>query len=216
MPHLPQAAVSRVGHQVMAHRPCSRAPSVPGLADPVLVAGHRGEHAEPPLEGRLASDTAQLSRALDGDVAAHEPDEEDPGGERFAAVREDGAGERGEPSAAAAAAPPRDAGRDEPVPPCAAVAAFRAPRVEPVGRGGLGESADADLVAAVPLVDGFSEQWELVGGQVRRERPKGVRSSHMDLSHPPERPPGGIVAKQRSGWTLGRVFCLAAGYMAFV
>lgn len=34
MPHLPQAAVSRVGHQDMAHHPCSRVPSVPGLVDP--------------------------------------------------------------------------------------------------------------------------------------------------------------------------------------
>lgn len=34
MPHLPQAAVSRVGRQDMAHHPCSRVPSVPGLVDP--------------------------------------------------------------------------------------------------------------------------------------------------------------------------------------
>lgn len=176
----------------MAHHPCGRVRSVSGLVDPVLVAEQRGERAEPPLEGRLAGDAAQLGRALDGDVAAHEPDEEDPGCERFAAVLEDGAGERGEPSAAAAAAPPRDAGRDGPVPPGAAGAAFRAPRVEPVGRGGLGESVDADLVAAAPFADGFSEQQELVGGQARHERPKGVRSSHIDLSHPPERPPGRI------------------------
>lgn len=108
MPHLPQAAVSRVGHQDIAHHPCSRVPSVSGLVDPVLVAGYRGEHAEPPLEGRLAGDTAQLGRALDGNVVAHVPDEEDPGGERFAAVLEDGAGEGGESLAAAAAAPPRD------------------------------------------------------------------------------------------------------------
>lgn len=36
--------------------------------DPVLVAGHRGEHAAPPLEGRLAGDATQLGRALDRDV----------------------------------------------------------------------------------------------------------------------------------------------------
>lgn len=34
MPHLPQAAASRVGHQDMAHHPCGRVPSVPGLVDP--------------------------------------------------------------------------------------------------------------------------------------------------------------------------------------
>lgn len=37
MPHLPQATVSRVGHQDMAHHPCSRAPSVPGLVEPEEV-----------------------------------------------------------------------------------------------------------------------------------------------------------------------------------
>lgn len=37
-------------------------------------------------------DTAQFGRALDGDVVAHGPNEEDQGGERFAAVLEDGAG----------------------------------------------------------------------------------------------------------------------------
>lgn len=61
--------------------------------DPVLLAGYRGEHAVPPLEGRLVGDAAQLGRALDGDVVAHEPDEGDPGGEGLEAVLEDGAGE---------------------------------------------------------------------------------------------------------------------------
>lgn len=49
------------------------------------------------------------------------------------------------------------------------------------------------------LVDGFSVQQELVGGEARHERPEGVCLSHMDLSHPPKRPPGGIVAEKRSG-----------------
>ena len=182
---------------------------------PVPVAGYRGEHAVPPLEGRLVGDAAQLGRALDGDVVAHGPDEGDPGGERLAAVLEGGAGEGGEPPAAAAAAPPRDPGRCQPVPPCAARAALRAPWVRPIGRGGFGERADADLVAAAPLVDCLSEQQELVGGQARHERSEGVRSSHMDLSHPPERPPGGIVAKQRSGWALGQILCLAGKSVAF-
>ena len=59
--------------------------------EPVLVAGPRGEHAVPPLEGRLVGDAAQLGSALDGGVVAHEPDEGDLGGERLAAVLEDGA-----------------------------------------------------------------------------------------------------------------------------
>lgn len=37
MPHLPRAAVSRVGHQDMAHHPCSRVPSVARLVDPEEV-----------------------------------------------------------------------------------------------------------------------------------------------------------------------------------
>lgn len=47
-----------------------------------------------------------LGRTLDGNVAAHEPDEGDPDGERLSAVFEDGAGGGGELPAAAAAAPP--------------------------------------------------------------------------------------------------------------
>ena len=45
-------------------------------------------------------------------------------------------------------------------------------------------------------VDGLSEQQELVSSLARHERSEGVHYSHMDLSHPPVRPPGGIVAKQ--------------------
>lgn len=37
MPHLSQAAVSRVGHQDMAHHPCSRVPPVARLVDPEEV-----------------------------------------------------------------------------------------------------------------------------------------------------------------------------------
>lgn len=69
--------------------------------DSVLVAGYNGEHALP-LKGRLACDTAQLGRALDGDVVVHEPDKGDPGGTRLAAGLEDGSCEGGEPPAAAA------------------------------------------------------------------------------------------------------------------
>ena len=182
---------------------------------PVLVAGYRGERAAPSLEVSLVADATQLGRALDGGVETHWPNEGGLDGERLSSVPEDGAREGGEPPAAAAAEPPRDAGGGGAVPPGAAGAARRAPRVRPIGRGGLGERADADLIAAVPLVNGFSEQQELVGGQTRHERPEGVRSSHMDLSHPPERPPRGIVAKQRSGWALGQILCLSRKSVAF-
>lgn len=182
---------------------------------PVLVASYRGERAAPPLEVRLVGDASQLGRALDGHVVAHEPDEGDPDGERLAAALEDGAREGGEPPAAGAAAPSRDAGGGGAVPPGAAGAAPRALRFRSIGPRGFGQRAHADLIAAASLVDGFSEQQELVGGEVRHKRPEGVRSSHMDLSHPPERPSGGIVAKQRSGWALGQILCLAGKSMAF-
>lgn len=45
-------------------------------------------------------------------------------------------------------------------------------------------------------IDGLSEQQELVSSEARHERPEGDPYSHMGLPHPPERPPGGIVAKQ--------------------
>lgn len=90
--------------------------------DPVLVAGYRGEHAVPPLEGGLVGDAAQLRRALDGDVVAHEPEEGDPGGERLSAVLEDNARGGVDPPAAAAAAPSGHPGRGGAVPPGAASA----------------------------------------------------------------------------------------------
>lgn len=105
--------------------------------DPVLVAGYCGERAAPPLEGRLVGDAAQLGRALDGGVVAHEPDEGDPDGERLSAVFEDGAREGVEPPAAAAAAPPRVAGGGGAVPPGAV--------------GDLGGGGDAPLAATLDV-----------------------------------------------------------------
>ena len=151
-------------------------------------------------------DASQLGRALDGHVVAHEPDEGDPDGERLAAALEDVAREGGEPPAAGAAAPSRDAGGGGAVPPGAAGAAPRALRLGSIGLRGLGQRAHANLIATASLVDGFSEQQELVGGEARLKRPEGVRSSHMDLSHPPERQPGGIGAKQRFGRCSGKFF----------
>lgn len=69
--------------------------------------------------------------------------------------------------------------------------------------------------AAARLVDSFSVQQEPVGAQALHECPEGICSSHMDLSHPPERPLGGIVAKQRSGRALGQILCLARKDIAF-
>ena len=53
------------------------------------------------------------------------------------------------------------------------------------------------------------------GSEARHERPKEILSSHMDLPHPPERPSEGIVAKQRYGWELGQIHCLAGTGMTF-
>ena len=92
--------------------------------------------------------------------------------------------------------------------PAAMDPSLQAPRVRPIGRGGFGERADADLFAAAPDRRRLLRSAGARGGQARHERPEGIRYSHMDLSHPPERPPGGIVAKQRSGWALGEIFCL--------
>lgn len=75
------------------------------------------------------ADAAQLGRALDGDDGAHESNESDPDREHLSAVLEDGAPGGGEPPAATAAAPLRDAGNDETVPPGAASAVPRAFRV---------------------------------------------------------------------------------------
>lgn len=55
----------------------------------------------------------------------------------------------------------------------------------------LGERAHADILVAASLVYGFFEQQELVCGDARRERPAKFCSSHMNLTHPPECPPGG-------------------------
>lgn len=79
---------------------------------------------------------------------------------------------------------------------------------------GAGEGSEPPAAAA-RLVDDFSEQQELVDGEARHERPEGVCLSHMDLHHPPERPPGGIVVKQRSGRVLGQILCLARKDIAF-
>lgn len=64
---------------------------------------------------------------------------------------------------------------------------------------------DEPFTAAVtaPIVDGLPEQQELADDKARHERPEGVRSSQMDLSHSPGHPPGEIVTKHRSGWSLG-------------
>lgn len=153
--------------------------------DPVPVAGYRDECAVPSVESRLLGNAVRNDRLLDGDIVTHEPDEGGPDGERLSAVLENGAGEGGGPPAAASAAPPRDAGGGGAVPPGAAPRTFR---VRQNGCCGLGERIYAGLITTAPLVNGFSGQQELVGGEGRHGIPERVRSSHMDLFHPPRAP----------------------------
>lgn len=58
--------------------------------------------------------------------------------------------------------------------------------------------------AAARLVDGFSVQQELIGGEARHEHPEGVCLSHMDLPHPPERPPEGLSPNKDPGGRSGK------------
>lgn len=103
---------------------------------------------------------------------------------------------------------------DRPVPSGAVRAALLVLRVRQISRGVLGELADTDLIAAAPLVDGLSEQQELVGGEDRHKLPEGVLSSHIDLPHAPD-PPEGFVTIHRFVWALGQILCLAGKSMAF-
>lgn len=57
--------------------------------------------------------------------------------------------------------------------------------------------------ATAPIVDGLPEQQELADDKARHERPEGVRSSQMDLSHSPGHPPGEIVTNIDPGGHSG-------------
>ena len=69
-------------------------------------------------------------------------------------------------------------------------------RVGPEELGGLGEGAETQLVAAEPLVERGGQKGEPVGVQGRHEAGVGVLPLHISLSHPPRRPPSGVVAKR--------------------
>ena len=76
MPHLPKLRqVASVTSAIRIWRTTLAAESHPScLVDPeevdvpVEVAGYRGEHTVPPIEGGLVGDAAQLGRTLDGNV----------------------------------------------------------------------------------------------------------------------------------------------------
>ena len=163
--------------------------------DAPLVARHRGEHAVAPLEGRLVAHAAQLGGAVQRHVVPHQADEAGPRRQGGLRPLEDGAGQRCEPRPAARAAPPPDAGRLAAVPPRSPPAPG-ARRVGPEELGGLGEGAETQLVAAEPLVERGGQKGEPVGVQGRHEAGVGVLPLHISLSHPPRRPPSGVVAKR--------------------
>ena len=188
-------------------------PGVPPQHDAVLVAVDGGEGPVPPLPGGLVGDAAHLRAGVERRGGERQPDEVDPGGKRFLAVLEDRPGEGVEPGAASGAAPSLHGGRREPVPPGRGLAAGRARGQRAVQPGGLGERAESRLLAEHALPDGVVQELEVAGGQPVDEPRVGVRGSHGGSSHPPERPPGGNVAKHRSGWALGQTLRLAGKRM---
>ena len=56
--------------------------------------------------------------------------------------------------------------------------------------------SEAQLLAAGPLVQRGGEEREALGVQGRHEGGVGVLPLHIGLSHPPRRPPSGVVAKR--------------------
>lgn len=155
--------------------------------DAVLVALHRGEQAVAPLPGGLVADAAGLGARVERRREQRQPDEGHPGGERLLAVLEDGSGQRREPRPARAAPPPLEPGRRGAVAAGAPFPAFGAGRVRPVQLGGLGERAEAELLAEPALLDGVGQVLELGGRQRPDEPGVGVLVLH-----------GGIVPSART------------------
>lgn len=91
------------------------------------------------------------------------------------------------------------------VPPEAASAATRALRLGPVGLCGRGERADPELVAAAPLVDGFSGRQELVGCQARNELPEGIRFPIWICTIRPNAHPEGVSPNKEPGGRSGKL-----------
>ncbi len=136
----------------------SSTPDAAPQHDAVLVALHRGELAVAPLPGGLVADAAGLGARVERRREQRQPDEGHPGGERLFAVLEDGSGQRREPRPARAAPPPLEPGRRGAVAAGAPFPAFGAGRVRPVQLGGLGERAEAELLAEPALLDGVSDR----------------------------------------------------------
>ena len=173
-----------------------------------LVARHRGERPAAPLEGGLVAHAARLGGAVQRHVVPHRADEAGPRRQAGPRALEDGAREGGEPRPARAAPPPPQAGRLAAVPP-GRRAAPGAGGLGPGELGRLGECAGARLLAAGPLVQRGGEERGALGVQGRREGGVGVLPLHIGLSHPPRRPPSGVVAKRWAGRASGQIHRLA-------
>ena len=91
------------------------------------------------------------------------------------------AGERGEPGPAGAAAPALDPSGGPPVPEGRGRAAGGAGGVGAVEVGGLGEGAEAVLLAAAPLVDGPADELEVPLVELRDGVREGAVSVHLGV-----------------------------------
>lgn len=172
------------------------------------AARHRGEHPAAPLEGGPAAHAARPSGAVQRHVVPHQADEAGPRRQAGPRALEDGARGGGEPRPARAAPPPPQAGRLAAVPP-GRRAAPGARGLGPEEPGRPGEGAESQLLAAGPLVQRGGKERGAPGVQGRHEGGAGALPLHIGLSHPPRRPPSGVVAKRWAGRASGQIHRLA-------
>lgn len=149
--------------------------------DAVLVAVDGGHHAVAPLPCRLVGYAQLLGHGVKGHVEPHEADEAAPGRHVGFGPLKHRAGERGEPGPAGAAAPALDPSGGPPVPEGRGRAAGGAGEVGAVEVGGLGEGAEAVLLAAAPLVDGPAEELEVPLVERRDGVREGAVSVHLGV-----------------------------------
>lgn len=167
--------------------------------DAVLMAVDGGHHAVAPLPCRLVGYAQLLGHGVEGHVEPHEADEAAPGRHVGFGPFQHRAGERGEPGPAGAAAPALDPSGGPPVPEGRGRAAGGAGGGGTVEVGGLGEGAEAVLLAAAPLADGPAEELEVPPRRAPRRRPRRRCVGSSGCSRPQRGPPAGIVAKQEPG-----------------
>ena len=149
--------------------------------DAVLMAVDGGHHAVAPLPCRLVGYAQLLGHGVEGHVEPHEADEAAPGRHVGFGPFQHRAGERGEPGPAGAAAPALDPSGGPPVPEGRGRAAGGAGGGGTVEVGGLGEGAEAVLLAAAPLADGPAEELEVPPVERRDGVREGAVSVHLGV-----------------------------------